>query len=60
VQRSPDGGHDGARRRRLAELTTLARDHEAFRDLVRFALSDDYFVLREKIGAAVANAAVAA
>ena len=41
------------------ELLSLAKDHEPFRDLVRFALSDDYFVLREKIGTAVASAVAA-
>ena len=43
----------------VEELISLAKDHEPFRDLVRFALSDDYFVLREKIGTAVANAVAA-
>ena len=41
------------------ELMSLAKDHESFRDLVRFALSDDYFLLREKIGTAVASAVAA-
>jgi tetratricopeptide (TPR) repeat protein len=41
------------------ELMSLAKDHEPFRDLVRFALSDDYFMLREKIGTAVASAVAA-
>jgi hypothetical protein len=41
------------------ELMSLAKDHEPFRDLVRFALSDDYFLLREKIGTAVASAVAA-
>jgi hypothetical protein len=41
------------------ELFALARDHEPFRDLVRFALSDDYFTLREKIGTAATRAVAA-
>ena len=41
------------------ELLLLARDHEPFRDLIRFALSDEYFVLREKIGTATASAVAA-
>ena len=41
------------------ELMSLAKDHEPFRDLIRFALSDDYFVLREKIGTGIASAAAA-
>ncbi|HET6148528.1 MAG TPA: tetratricopeptide repeat protein [Polyangia bacterium] len=41
------------------ELLVLAREHEPFRDLIRFALSDEYFVLREKIGTATASAVAA-
>jgi tetratricopeptide (TPR) repeat protein len=41
------------------ELFALARDHEPFRDLIRFALSDDYFTLREKIGTAATRAVAA-
>ena len=41
------------------ELMSLAKSHEPFRDLIRFALSDDYFMLREKVGTAVASAVAA-
>jgi tetratricopeptide (TPR) repeat protein len=41
------------------ELRELATTNEAFRELLRFAISEDYFVLREKLGTAIANAAAA-
>ncbi|MDB4980264.1 MAG: Tetratricopeptide 2 repeat protein, partial [Myxococcales bacterium] len=41
------------------ELRALARTNEPLRDLLRFAISEDYFVLREKVGTAIANAAAA-
>ncbi|HEV3030548.1 MAG TPA: tetratricopeptide repeat protein [Polyangia bacterium] len=41
------------------DLRALAKSHEAFRDLLRFAISEDYFVLREKVGTAIARAAAA-
>ena len=33
--------------------------NEALRELLRFAISEDYFVLREKLGTAIASAAAA-
>jgi tetratricopeptide (TPR) repeat protein len=41
------------------ELRALAISNEAFRELLRFAISEDYFVLREKVGTAIARAAAA-
>ena len=41
------------------EMIGLAAGYDPFRDLIRFALSDDYFLLREKIGTAVARAVAA-
>jgi tetratricopeptide (TPR) repeat protein len=41
------------------ELRTLAAKNEALRELLRFAVSEDYFVLREKLGTAIAGAAAA-
>jgi tetratricopeptide (TPR) repeat protein len=41
------------------ELRELAKSYEPFRELLRFALSDEYFHLREKIGTAVASAVAA-
>jgi tetratricopeptide (TPR) repeat protein len=41
------------------ELRTLATSHEAFRELLLFAISEDYFVLREKLGTAISSAAAA-
>ena len=41
------------------EMIELAAGYDPFRDLIRFALSDDYFLLREKIGTAVASAVAA-
>ena len=35
------------------------RHHEPLRELLRFAVSDDYFHLREKLGTAIAKAAAA-
>ncbi len=37
----------------------LATSNEPVRELLRFAISDDYFVLREKLGTALAKAAAA-
>jgi tetratricopeptide (TPR) repeat protein len=37
----------------------LATTNEPLRELLRFAISDDYFVLREKLGTALAKAAAA-
>jgi hypothetical protein len=41
------------------ELRALAKSNEALRELLRFAISEDYFVLREKLGTAIASAAAA-
>jgi tetratricopeptide (TPR) repeat protein len=41
------------------ELRALATTNETFRELLRFAISEDYFVLREKLGTAIASAAAA-
>jgi tetratricopeptide (TPR) repeat protein len=41
------------------ELRALAASNEELRELLRFAISEDYFVLREKIGTAIASAAAA-
>ena len=41
------------------DLSALASSNEAFRELLRFAISEDYFVLREKLGTAIASAAAA-
>ena len=41
------------------ELRALATSNEALRELLRFAISEDYFVLREKLGTAIARAAAA-
>jgi hypothetical protein len=41
------------------ELRALASSYEPFRELIRFAISDEYFHLREKVGTAVARAVAA-
>ncbi|HVU52805.1 MAG TPA: tetratricopeptide repeat protein, partial [Polyangia bacterium] len=41
------------------ELRALAATNEPFRELLRFAISEDYFLLREKVGTAIASAAAA-
>jgi hypothetical protein len=41
------------------ELARLAVEHEPLRALLRFALSDEYFRLREKLGTAAVRAAAA-
>ncbi len=41
------------------ELRQLAQSYEPLRELLRFAVSDSYFVLREKLGTAVSSAAAA-
>ena len=38
---------------------SLAPSYEPLRELLRFALSEDHFLLREKIGTAIAKAAAA-
>jgi hypothetical protein len=40
-------------------LRQLAQSHEPLRELLRFAVSEDYFLLREKLGTAIAKAAAA-
>ncbi len=41
------------------DIRRLARTNEALRELLRFAISDDYFGLREKLGTAIDKAAAA-
>jgi golgin subfamily B member 1 len=41
------------------ELRRLATSNEALIELLRFAISDDYFILREKVGTAISRAAAA-
>ena len=41
------------------ELRELAGKYEPLGDLIRFAISDEYFHLREKLGTAVASAVAA-
>jgi hypothetical protein len=48
VEPTPDG------------LLRAAADNEILRELVRFAISDDYFNLREKLGIAAPGAAARA
>jgi hypothetical protein len=42
-----------------AELRALVATNEALAELLRFAISEDYFLLREKLGTALASAAAA-
>jgi hypothetical protein len=41
------------------EIRRIAVTNEPVRELLRFAVSDDYFHLREKLGTAIAKAAAA-
>src|SRR5262249_13660937 len=41
------------------ELRGLAQDYEPLRELLRFAVSENHFLRREKLGTAVATAAAA-
>jgi tetratricopeptide (TPR) repeat protein len=41
------------------ELRALAMKNDELRELLRFAISEDYFLLREKLGTAIASAAAA-
>jgi hypothetical protein len=41
------------------EIRRIAVTSEPVRELLRFAVSDDYFTLREKLGTAIAKAAAA-
>ena len=41
------------------DLRRLAVSYEPLRELLRFAISEDYFLLREKVGTAIAKAAAA-
>jgi tetratricopeptide (TPR) repeat protein len=41
------------------EIRQLAKTHEPLRELLRFSISEDYFLLREKIGTATNGAAAA-
>ena len=40
-------------------MRQLATSYEPLRELLRFAISEDYFRLREKLGTAIAKAAAA-
>jgi golgin subfamily B member 1 len=42
-----------------AQLARLASENDALRELFRFAISEDYFRLREKVGTAAVHAAAA-
>jgi tetratricopeptide (TPR) repeat protein len=50
---------EGARDVSTDELRRLAVSNESLRELLRFAISEDYFVLREKVGTAITRAAAA-
>ena len=50
---------EGARDLPPEELRRLAVSNESFRELLRFAISEDYFLLREKVGTAIARDAAA-
>ena len=55
-----DGGFAGSGEgEATADLRELARRHEPLRELLRFAVSDSYFALRERLGTAVPSAAAA-
>jgi hypothetical protein len=41
------------------DVQRLAVTHEPLRELLRYAISEDYFMLREKLGTAIASAAAA-
>ena len=41
------------------DVRRLATTHEPLRELLRFAVSEDHFLLREKLGIAIAKAAAA-
>jgi hypothetical protein len=41
------------------DVRRLAATYEPLRELLRFAVSDDHFLMREKVGTAVANVASA-
>ena len=41
------------------EIVSLAREHDVLRGLLRFAVSESYFRLREKVGTAAVRAAAA-
>ena len=48
-----------ATRRRAEDVRQLAASYEPLRELLRFAVSEDHFLLREKLGTAIAKAAAA-
>ena len=52
---APPSGHAPS----AEELRQLAQSYEPLRELLRFAVSEDYFLLREKLGTAIAKAAAA-
>ena len=41
------------------DVRRLAASYEPLRELLRFAVSEDHFLLREKVGTAIAKAAAA-
>jgi hypothetical protein len=41
------------------DVRRLAASYEPLRELLRFAVSEDHFMLREKLGTAIAKAAAA-
>jgi tetratricopeptide (TPR) repeat protein len=54
-----DSGAAGTEAPSTEEIRGLARSNEPLRELLRFAISDDYFGLREKLGTAIDRAAAA-
>jgi len=54
-----DGGAADTAAPSTEEIRGLARTSEPLRELLRFAISDDYFGLREKLGTAIDRAAAA-
>ncbi|MES1209639.1 MAG: hypothetical protein ABUS79_27195, partial [Pseudomonadota bacterium] len=54
-----EGGLSGEEAATPETIRRLATTNEPLRELLRFAISEDYFVLREKLGTALAKAAAA-
>jgi tetratricopeptide (TPR) repeat protein len=54
-----DSGAAGTEAPSTEEIRGLTRTNEPLRELLRFAISDDYFGLREKLGTAIDRAAAA-
>ena len=57
--RPPKAAHPERPRDRPEEMRAARRQNEPLRELLRFAISEDYFLLREKLGTAIAKAAAA-